>query len=438
MKRIIPLALILSVGLSVMACSGKGNYDAGLSASYRLSGDAADSQCVTEDSVITIGQKDSGKYIESYELVFDAPEGKDISIAYRTHIQDAGWCQWSPSGTEMAYEQYYGIDTIQIMFYGKDAFMYDVYYRVAVVGEDWQDWVSNGALAGAPEEHRVIEAIEIRIEINEDYKSSKWTLTEFTDDSGNQAMFYTLLNNDDGTLVVVDGGWDANTEQVRSVIGLFGGTVDHWFITHYDEDHASVFNAIYNDPDGIEIGQVYASPMDYDYYLGFAVDRPWETPWVYETFLAQTEGDDRIHYLCRGDEFEIDGLQIDVFNSYDQMVVDTGNPDVANNTSLVFKITGDDDSILFCADIRYDLGMQILDMYGDAMDAEYVQAAHHGNNTVPYEFYEQVGAQVVLFDGPAWLTQTENYPVRDLIAQCRDNGITTYEFETAPNSFGFN
>ena len=437
-KRIASLALILIFGLSIMACSVNGNNASILSASYLLDGDTEYSDSVITDSIITIGQKDSGKCIESYELRFKAPEGEDISIAYRTHIQNIGWYEWSSSGTEISYEHSYGIDTFQIMLFGKDSFMYDVSYRIAVVGEDWQDWVNNGALAGVPDDLSAIEAIEIKIDLNEDYESANWTITEFADDSGNQAMFYTLLNNDDGTLIVVDGGWDANTNQARAVINLFGGAVDHWFLTHYDEDHASVFNSIYNNPDGIEIGQVYASPLDYDYYLGFAVDRPWETPWVYETFQTQTEGDGRIHYMSRGDRFEIDGLQIDIFNSYDQLVVDTGNPDVANNTSLVFKISGDVDSILFCGDVRYDLGMQILDMYGDSLDAEYVQAAHHGNNTMPYEFYEAVGAQVVFFDGPAWLTQTENYPVQDLIAECRGNGIITYEFETAPNSFPFN
>ena len=437
-NKIASIVLSIIFVFSLMACSVKGNSVAVLSASYRVSGDPDNAVSVTSDSVISIGQKDSGESIESYELVFEAPEGKDILIAYRTHIQNIGWYEWSPSGTEITYDYSYGIDTFQVMFFGKDAFMYDISYRIAVIGEDWQEWVSNGAMAGVPDDISAIEAIEIKIELHDTYESANWILTEFADNSGNQAMFYTLYNNDDGTLIVVDGGWDANVNQVRAVINLFGGTVDYWFLTHYDEDHASVFNAIYSNPDGINIGMVYASPLDYEYYLGFAVDRPWETPWVYEAFLAQTKGDERIHYLSRGDQFDINGLLIEVFNSYDQVVVDTGNPDVANNTSLVFKISGENDSVLFCGDIRCDLGMQILDLYGDSMDAEYVQAAHHGNNTMPYEFYEAVGAQTVFFDGPAWLTQTDDYPVQDLITECHDNGIITYEFETAPNSFVFN
>lgn len=432
------LSIVLVVVLLLALTSCKANDSFVISGKYRLSGAGVDSPGALDGDTLTIGEKGSGKCIEGYSLELNAPEGKDLQLAYRSHIQDAGWYEWSPSGQEITYEQYFGIDTIQIFVFGKDAFMYDISYRICVVGEDWQDWVYNGALAGIPDEHLPIEAIEIRLVEREEYTVANWTLTEFGDNSGNQSMFYTLRNNNDGTLIVVDGGWDANTDQVRSVINMYGGHVDHWFLTHYDEDHASVFNAIYNHPEGITIDNVYASPLDYEYYLECAVDRPWETPWVYETFLTQTEGDERIHYLSRGDSFEFDGLIIDIFNSYDQLVVDTGNRDVANNASLVFKISGEVDSILFCGDVRCDLGMQMLDMYGDSMDAEYVQAAHHGNNTMPYEFYDEVGAQVVFFDGPAWLTQTDNYPVQELISECHEHGIVTYEFETAPNSFGFN
>ncbi len=437
------LSLVLMVALAVplVACAF-GNSSI-LSTDYRLSGDPIGSHSSIEDDSLVIGQKDSGKYIESYSLEWNAPDGKDISIAYRSHIQDYGWVQWSPSGRDIAYEQYFGVDTIQIMLYGKDAFMYDVSYRIAVVGEDWQEWVSNGTMAGVPDEHRPIEAIEIRLEFNEEYKASTWTITEFSDDSGNQAMFYTIRNNNDGTLIVVDGGWNENESQVRSVVNLLGGNVDHWFLTHYDEDHASVFNAIYADPQGIEIGDVYATPLDLDYYLECAAERWWDTPWVYETFLEQTESDDRIHYLNRGDSFEIDGLQIDVYNSYDDvtfnLLAETGSGDAANFASLVIKITGDCDSFLFCGDVHNAThAMRLLDMYGDELDSEYVQPGHHGNASIPADFYFELGAEVMFFDGPSWLTESDDYTAKSLIEWCHENGVVTYEYATAPNSIPFN
>ncbi len=433
-KQIVSLLLLTTLVLPISACSGNGRWR--LSASYRLSGDLVNSKGSIEETLI-IGQENSGKYIESYSLNWDSPDGNDISIAYRSHIQDYGWCQWSSSGTEIAYEQYYGIDTIQIFLYGKDAFMYDVSYRIAIVGEDWQEWVSNGALAGIPDEHRPIEAIEIRLDLHESYVMPEWTITQFGDDDGRQSEFYTMLNNDDGTLIVIDGGWEANIDQARSVINLFGGRVDHWFLTHYDEDHASVFNNIYANPDGITIGEVYCTPLDYDYYLECAADRWWDVPWVYETFLNQTAGDERIHYLNRGDVFDIDGQSIEVFNSYDQLVIDTGSADVANYGSLLFKISGNEDSFLVCGDVYGGMWIQLAQMYGDRLAANYVQPGHHGNNHVAPEEWAVVDADVMFFDGPAWLTQSDDYSAKPLIEWCHENGIETYEYMTAPNSFPF-
>ena len=436
MIRLGSIALVIAFMLMSVSCGIR--HDVDLSGKYELSGDVEYTDAEFNDDVLTIGVKDSGKCLQGYALSYEAPVGKDISIAYRSHIQDVGWYQWSSNGTEITYQQYYGIDTFQLFLFGKDAFMYEVSYRIAVVGENWQEWVSNGSMAGVPEEHRPIEAIEIRLDIRDSYEIPTWTITQFGDDDGRQSEFYTMRNNDDGTLIVIDGGWEANTDQVRSVINLFGGRVDYWFLTHYDEDHASVFNNIYANPSGIEIGDVYCTPLDYDYYLECAADRWWDVPWVYETFLNQTSGDDKIHYLSRGDFFEIDGLSIEVFNAYDQMVVDTGSMDVANFGSLLFKISGNEDSFLVCGDVYGSLWIQLAQMYGDRLAADYVQAGHHGNNHVDPSEWAVVDAEVMLFDAPEWLTQSDEYNARPLIEWCHENGIETYEYATAPNSFEFN
>lgn len=440
-KRVLSVIIAFSIVLSVSACNRSDSNV--LSAEYRLSGETDCLKAETIADTVIVGQKGSGIFIEGYCLEWTSPEGKDISIAYRSHIQDYGWIQWSSSSQEVSYEQYFGVDTIQIMLYGKDAFMYDISYRIAVVGEDWQEWVSNGEMAGVPDAHRPIEAIEIRLDVHEDYESATWTITEFGDDDGRQAMFYTMRNNDDGTLIVVDGGWEANESQVRSVINLFGGHVDHWFLTHYDEDHASVFNGIYANPDGITIGEVYCTPLDYDYYLECSAERWWDVPWVYETFLDQTEGDERIHYLNRGDSFEIDGLLVEIFNSYDDftfnLLNETESLDAANFASLMIKFTGTVDSFLFCGDVHNAThAMRLLEMYGDELDAEYVQPGHHGNASISPEFYAEVGAEVMFFDGPAWLTESDDYSAKALIEWCHENGVVTYEYATAPNSIGFN
>ncbi len=372
--------------------------------------------------------------LESYSLALGELEYSG-DIAYRSFIQDEGWQGWK-TGSDVSGKEDKNILGIQIMLIGHVANYYDISYRVRYSSE-WQEWVSNGTLAG--ETSTPIVGLEVRLSPKTDnIRDTAWTLTEYGDDDGRQSEFYTLKNNDTGTLIVIDGGWDANTSQVRSVINMLGGHVDYWFITHYDADHVSAFNNIYADPGDITIGTVYATPLDYDLYCTYAADRWWDTPEVYERFLNQTSGDERIVYLSRDDSFTIDGLDVYVYNAFDQIVVDTGNPDVANYGSLMFKITGVSDSFLVCGDVYGDvMGSILLNMYGSDMRANIVQPGHHGNHSMSADFYAVIEPSIMFFDGPKWLTEGEEYTAKDLIAWCEERGITYYEYSTAPNSIPF-
>ncbi len=57
-----------------------------------------------------------------------------------------------------------------------------------------------------------------------------WSLIQYADESGSQGMFYTLKNVDTGTLIVIDGGNEGNTEQVRRAILNLGGG---WWIAGF-------------------------------------------------------------------------------------------------------------------------------------------------------------------------------------------------------------
>ena len=373
----------------------------------------------------------------NYSLELHAA-GYKGDIAYRSYIRDHGWQSWLPGGELSGVLGDNGaICGVQIMLTGHLANYYDIYYRVNLQSSGWQEWVCNGCVSGLLEEPVV--GLEVKLEAKQgDIRDTAWTLTEYGDDDGRQAEFYTMTNNDDGTLIVIDGGWDANTEQVRSIIDLYGGEVDYWFLTHYDADHVSAFNNIYADPQGITIGTIYAMPLDYDLYCYYAADRWWDTPEVYKLFLDQTAGDDRVQYLSRDDNFEIAGLDIYVYNSFDQIIVDTGNADVANLSSLMFKITGKEDSFLVCGDVHGDmLGDILLDMYGEQMKANIVQPGHHGNNSMSPYFYEIIGPDIMFFDGPAWLTESDDYTAKALMEWCDSSGIETYTYDTAPNSLPF-
>ena len=266
------------------------------------------------------------------------------------------------------------------------------------------------------------------------YASSPfWVMTNYADRSGLQGMFYTIFNEKTETLIVVDGGWEQNESQVRQVISDYGGQVDFWILTHFHSDHVNSFNRIVADPQGITIGRVLISPFDFDLYMSVA--RSWDSPESFRAFLNGTP-ESLIVKVRRGDRYESDGLALTFFNTYDELLLSAGQGDIPNNGSLVFKVSGSEDSVLFCGDCCSDkVGNMMIDMYGDALKAKYVQAGHHGNNSFSTAFYDFVSPSTMLFDAPEWLMTGSAYKAKDLKAYCLNSGIKAVDLSSAPNEF---
>ena len=263
-------------------------------------------------------------------------------------------------------------------------------------------------------------------------ENETWVLTQYADTSGNQGMFYTIRNSLHHTLIVVDGGWPENENYVRAVLKENGNVVDAWFLTHYHGDHVSAFNAIYQDPRGVRIKRVYASPLDWETFA--EVSRDWDTPESFRTFLDRIRAED-VTYVRAGDRFRIANLQVEVFHSYDESLREYYGDDIPNNASLIFKVSGKKDSILFCGDAHQaPLADYLTRTWGERLKAEYVQTGHHGNHSFPKRFYDMVSPETAFFDAPEWLMTGEEYTARKLKKYFTGKRIKTVDYQTAPNS----
>ncbi|MBR5636677.1 MAG: MBL fold metallo-hydrolase, partial [Pseudobutyrivibrio sp.] len=265
-----------------------------------------------------------------------------------------------------------------------------------------------------------------------------WILTEYADESGDQGLAYTLKNINDGTFIVIDGGNAGNEQQMRQVIKDNGGNVDAWILTHYHKDHIDTFNAIYEDPKGIKIQEIIATPLDEDTFYNLNLQE-WDDIDTYKKFKEITKEATNINYVNRDDELSFtDGLKITFFNACDEVVLK--NPeDIPNNCSLVFKIETSDRSVLICADAHSKyLADYLVDTYGDELNSDILQCGHHGNNSMPTEsgFYDVVSPEIAIFDGPDWLMTSSKYTAGVLAAYLQNLGARIIWYNTAPNVFG--
>lgn len=83
------------------------------------------------------------------------------------------------------------------------------------------------------------------------------------------------------------------------------------------------------------------------------------------------------------------------------------NPDITfnfgNNASVVMKVY-DKKSVLILGDLGAEAGDEVMAMYPpEALDADYVQMAHHGQKGAKKEFYGYIKPKACLWAAPIWL-----------------------------------
>ncbi len=270
-------------------------------------------------------------------------------------------------------------------------------------------------------------------------ENNEWIITQYASPSDYQAMFYTIKDKN-GRLTVIDGGYREDAEYVKGILEEEGGVVDNWIITHPHPDHVGAFNYICEHYSSeIKINKIYAIDLDYDSYKERAEE--WDGFYEYESFLSVTENLNNVIYLYDGDEFEVDGLKGKVFSAYSDKIKELTD-DLANDGSMMFKLQGNQESILYCADVGYRISDKIISEYKEELKSDYIQMGHHGNGGLTDEFYQYVSPKVAFFDAPEWLMKNINpstgkegkWDTPEKIELMESMGATIYGYPSAPNT----
>lgn len=200
-------------------------------------------------------------------------------------------------------------------------------------------------------------------------------------------------------LIIFDGGFEEESENLYSAIRALGGKVSAWFLTHPHTDHIEAFRAVIkNHPDAtpealyfnflpLYVFDKYFSEADREngnYVRGFYED-------VKSLNTVTVHKDDVFHF---------GNVTVTVLQEPDEMI----NVNIHNNSSVVYRLETENSSVMFFGDLGIEGGEKLLSaVTPERLHADYCQMAHHGQSGVSKKVYEAVKPSYCLWCTPTWL-----------------------------------
>ena len=205
---------------------------------------------------------------------------------------------------------------------------------------------------------------------------------------------------EDGRFIIVDGGYAQFSinklyKTLRSLHVNDGKiTIAAWIFTHPHSDHTGAFTELSNTSLKKHIAvenfiHHIASDAQHKYFGSSG------TATQTRTAMRGYRGANIIK-AHSGQVIKAGGVEIEMLFTYADL--EPQMLDEMNTTSLVFRVTAQDNSVMVLGDASNRSLNYLIDTYGDYLESDMVQIAHHGYNGVA-EAYSYINADVVLFPG---------------------------------------
>lgn len=218
-----------------------------------------------------------------------------------------------------------------------------------------------------------------------------------TNMNAKQSMGYEIIA-ESGELLVVDGGYSGNEDELRRLIKSAGGHVSLWLITHPHCDHHNAVIGVLTEPQGITVDRIGTSMLPDAWARGKRGEEDLLNWNQFERTL------DNVFRIQEGQAFQLGSIKVEVLSG--------ANPDLLNepfnNQSCVFRVSEDDFTLLILGDLGAEGGCRLLQK-GYNLKADAVQMAHHGQGGVEEEVYQAINPEWAFWPTPDWLWQNVPY-----------------------------
>lgn len=205
---------------------------------------------------------------------------------------------------------------------------------------------------------------------------------------------------EDGRFIIVDGGYSTASinmlyKTLRKLhVGKGKITIAAWIFTHAHADHVRAFVELSNTT-------LKKRLVVENFVHHFSTD----TQYGRINDYAQSGNarsamrgykDANIIKAHSGQVIKAGGVEIEMLFTYGDM--EPSPLEQHNTTSLVFRVTAQDNSVMVLGDASNQSLQYMYRVYGDYLKSDMVQIAHHGYNGIA-EIYRKIDADVVLWPG---------------------------------------
>ena len=202
-------------------------------------------------------------------------------------------------------------------------------------------------------------------------------------------------------LLVVDGGFATECENLYAKLKELGGHVTGWFLTHPHTDHVNCLREMIKTHLGdIKIDMLYYNFPSVEIMNKFIPEGGENGDWL-QGFYDDIAPFNVNTVICEKDDvYNFGDVTVRVLRVHN----DAAPNNFSNNSSTVYRLETENSSVIFLGDLGVEGGHHLLEVAPpELLKADYCQMAHHGQQGVSKEVYEVINPDYCLWCTPTWL-----------------------------------